>query len=392
MAIDFDKLQDSLAGAGGGYRTVAEGGEGEIDTPRFPSPVTDFDGILREAGFDPAEYELASTPRVSTWDAQTPEGLKRLYSYRISVRKIIDGIAEDDIEAARLRIQNRELPPVFFMGDTDLPEVSAVVNMADAQIAKSEGGGISGLTDRILNGLENIQAWLDRCRLSYNVSELILVNNGDVLENIAGNYASQQFTVEGNLRQQMNYALDFWDLYASELLPQFERKQFVTVLSNHGELGRLGTAKNQTSDSDNADAFLAEALKRIYKDKPGLDDIQWTIPRDEMNVYTETATGVKLAFCHGHKIKGSDAHGFETWLNGQQRGDIRAWEADIWVTAHRHNFQAWDLGSCSVFQCPSLDGGSKWFKDSTGRYSQSGMIGFLAGQHTKTKWSDLAFL
>jgi hypothetical protein len=110
-----------------------------------------------------------------------------------------------------------------------------------------------------------------------------------------------------------------------------------------------------------------------------------------MVVYT-AAAGVPLAFTHGHKIPGSDATGFEKWLNGQVRGDANAHAAKVWVTAHRHNFQAFDLGSTSVFQCPSLDGGSKWLTDMTGRYSRSGILAFLVGEHSKLGWSDLAFL
>jgi hypothetical protein len=110
-----------------------------------------------------------------------------------------------------------------------------------------------------------------------------------------------------------------------------------------------------------------------------------------MNVYTEAA-GIPLGFNHGHKIPGSDATGFEKWLNGQVRGDERAHRVKVWTTAHRHNFQAFDLGSCSAFQCPSADGGSKWLRDMTGRYSRSGILAYLVGDHAPLGWSDMAFL
>jgi hypothetical protein len=99
-----------------------------------------------------------------------------------------------------------------------------------------------------------------------------------------------------------------------------------------------------------------------------------------------------MAYNHGHKIPGSDAGGFEKWLNGQSRSDPRVNEARIWVTAHRHNFQSWDLGSAWGFQCPSADGGSKWLRDMTGRWSRSGILAFLVGEHDPLGWSDMAFL
>jgi hypothetical protein len=218
----------------------------------------------------------------------------------------------------------------------------------------------------------------------------VLVNNGDPMENCAGNYAAQLFTVELNTRGQMNFVLDVWEQYAKHLFPRFERARFVSVLCNHGEFGRMGGPKSQTSDSDNAGGFLAETLRRVL-DRPEFAHVEWTIPHDEMNVYADVA-GVPMAFNHGHKIPGSDANGFEKWLNGQVRGDTQAHAAKIWQTAHRHHFAAWDMGSCSVFQAPSLDGGSKWLTDLTGRYSRSGILAYLVGQHAPLGWSDMAFL
>jgi hypothetical protein len=164
----------------------------------------------------------------------------------------------------------------------------------------------------------------------------------------------------------------------------------VSVLCNHGEFGRMGGPKSQTSDSDNAGGFLAETLRRVL-DRPEFGHVEWTIPHDDMNVYADVA-GVPMGFNHGHKIPGNDASGFEKWLNGQVRGDHHAHAARIWQTAHRHHFAAWDMGSCSVFQAPSLDGGSKWLTDMTGRYSRSGILAYLVGEHAPLGWSDMAFL
>lgn len=719
--IDANKLMSSMSNTVGssGYKTETSGNTGFIETPGIPDQDVSFDTILTRCGFDPDEYEVDGTPTVKRWEAQTPDGVEWLSSYGIKVRKRVVDLPEEDIEERIERL--RSFTPALRKNRHGSGErVAAVVNLADLQAYKSEGGGIEGLTQRLTDGLENVQAWVDRCRSSYNVEEIILVNNGDAVEgcfqgdtmvltdrgyrpirdladegaatirtdygkwvdapfksfgsqqlyrleldrmgarkviyttgshrwltksgnnridkltthlakgdylasvfgaggttlepsrfgiahgvvfgdghrddrngraecalmlyknkwelgeylndptptgpyqrsageepylkysrlpgrfkdlpdlgesttylagwlagyiatdgsvgttvalssaarenleavesvaaiigigtnpiqkrtfwntppggsprevtvyrisfirstfpeslllranhrealgkmpprdrksghvvrsrqwsvvsaeptgrwedvycavvpgthtfaiegniltgNCAGNYDSQLFTVSGTHRQQYNYALDAWDVYARNLFPQFEHRQFVSVLSNHGEMGRFGTSRNKTSDSDSADGFLAETLKRVYDSTDEFADVEWTIPHDQMNVYTQTRQGVKLALNHGHKIKGSDASAFEKWLSGQARGDRDAWEADIWITAHRHNFQAWDLGSCSAFQCPSMDGGSKWLRDMNGRYSNSGILAFLVGQHSKTKWSDLAFL
>lgn len=76
---------------------------------------------------------------------------------------------------------------------------------------------------------------------------ITLVNNGDPIENIPGNYALQLYTVQGGLRQQLKLALELWQQYAITQFPMFDHAQFVSVLCNHGEVGRLGGSKSQTA-------------------------------------------------------------------------------------------------------------------------------------------------
>ena len=371
---------------------------GEFRDIKSSQPITDWTDIFHRFNLDPTIFEIQDdTVRMSMWQQskRTENGDRdviNLFSYRARFRRRTQGaITEADITAAQQRARAWKLPrrtPGTGLGEP----VAAVLNLADFQLGKSEGGGVDATLDRIYDGLENFHREIERQRRHHNLNELVIVNNGDPFEGIAGNYASQTHTVQTGLRGQMNLVLDVWSTYARELYPLFDKAQFVSVLCNHTEFGRQGgSSKSITSDSDNGGAFLAETLQRVLNVAPGLDHVQFTIPHDEMNVYTEAA-GIPIGFNHGHKIPGNDATGFERWLNGQARGDQRAHEARIWVTAHRHNFQAWDLGSTFAFSCPSCDGGSKWLRDTTGRYSRSGIVSFLVGNHHQLGWSDVAFL
>lgn len=375
---------------------------GEFSDVTVDAPITDGDWSRIFAIFqlDPDEFEVADdTVRMSTWQQskRLEDGHRdtvQLYSYSARFqRKPKQRLSDAEIEARRAEVRKWKIPVKKRTRDTDSVSsapVAAVINLADIQGGKSEGGGVAATQQRLHDGLANVTHWLDRMTAEYNIGEIVLVNNGDPMENCAGNYAAQLFTVELNHRGQMNFVLDVWEQYARHLFPRFDRARFVSVLCNHGEFGRMGAAKSQTSDSDNAGGFLAETLRRVL-DRPEFEHVEWTIPHDEMNVYADVA-GVPMAFNHGHKIPGNDASGFEKWLNGQVRGDHNAHAARIWQTAHRHHFAAWDMGSCSVFQAPSLDGGSKWLTDTTGRYSRSGILAYLVGEHTPLGWSDMAFL
>ncbi|MGB4347781.1 MAG: hypothetical protein WBJ21_15455 [Burkholderiaceae bacterium] len=374
---------------------------GEFVDVALDAPVidSDFSRVFRIFQLDPDEFEVADdTVRMSTWQQSkaTDDGtrdLVQLYSYSARfVRKPKARLSDAEVEARRAEVRKWKMPKSYRYdsGETGQTPVAAVINLADIQGGKSEGGGVAATQQRLLDGLENVDRWLRRMRSEYLINEVVLVNNGDPMENCAGNYAAQLFTVELNTRQQMNFVLDVWEQYARHLFPRFDKARFVSVLCNHGEFGRMGGPKSQTSDSDNAGGFLAETLQRVL-DRPEFAHVEWTIPHDQMNVYADVA-GVPMAFNHGHKIPGSDASGFEKWLNGQVRGDHDAHAARIWQTAHRHHFAAWDMGSCSVFQAPSLDGGSKWLTDMTGRYSRSGILAYLVGEHAPLGWSDMAFL
>ncbi|WP_280389806.1 hypothetical protein [Nocardia wallacei] len=397
LADDVQNIAEPSEPTGKGSIDVTSDGA-TVNNVVVDGPINgDWSRVFELFRLDSSEFEVVDdTVRMSTWqqsrraDAGDRDAVQ-LWSYSARFRrKPRARLSDAEIETRREQVRNWVLPAAAAPSG-DRPSVAAVVNLADVQGGKSEGGGVAATQQRLLDGLTNVRTWLDRQRLHYNVDEIVLVNNGDPMEGCDGSYASQLFTVELNTRGQMNFVLDMWELYARELFPQFTKAQFVSVLCNHGQLGRQSGRDNKTSDSDNAGGFLAETLQRILAARPEFGHVQWTIPHDEMNVYT-TAAGVPIGFNHGHKIPGHDASGFEKWLNGQVRGDLNAHGARIWQTAHRHHFACWDMGSCTVFQAPSLDGGSKWLRDLTGRYSRSGILTYLVGDHSPLGWSDLAFL
>lgn len=382
----------------------ATGTPTEIRTPSMSEIVgTDYTAIIAAMNIIlPAGHELRLVEmnyNQNAWTRNTVDQeqatTKPSVRYRFKVVTVHTPLlSEQDIADARKRVQAWKLPrriPGTGLG----PEVAVVVNLADMQAMKAEGGGIDALLQRMYDGLENVQTYVNRQRKSgRNINELVLANNGDPFEGIAGNYANQLHTVQGGLRAQMNHVLDVWEAYSRELFPQFDKGQFVTVHCNHTQFGRQGgSAKALTGDEDTGSAFLAESLQRILRGREDFAHVQFVIPHDEMNVYTNIA-GIPTAFNHGHKIPGSDAAGFEKWLNGQVRGDAQAHAAKLWFTAHRHHFASWDMGSTFVFQCPSCEGegASKWLRDATGKFSRSGILSVLVGRHDPLGWSDVAFL
>ncbi|MCS3426761.1 helix-turn-helix domain-containing protein [Leucobacter aridicollis] len=373
-------------------------GDGTFTNVKTTEKLTDWTHVFEQFGLDPEEFEIVDdTVTMKAWQqSRRIENGDRdtitLYSYGARFRrKTAPQITESDLAEFRERINGWSLGKPA--DPLDGVPVASALNLADMQLHKRDGGGLKPTLARLDRALNKYGESIEQARArGLNVNEIVLANNGDPFEGIAGNYANQAHTVEGGLRAQMNTVLNVWLMFARELFPMFEKRQFVSVLCNHTQFGRQGGAKDSfTGDEDNGSAFLAETLQRILHATPAFEDVQFTIPRDEMNVYT-TAAGVPIGFNHGHKIPKSDATGFESWLNGQVRADRRACDVRLWITAHRHNLQMFDLGNTSVLQCPSCDGGSKWLTDTTGKHSNAGVVSILVGEHHRLGWSDLTFL
>ena len=369
---------------------------GEFETGTLPEPLTgDWSGVLRGFGLDPDLFEVADdTVRMSKWQSSKrlengDRDLIWLYSYKARFKRRTQPLMADvDLEMFRTKV-GKWKPTAHKQKVSDEIPCTFVVCWADQQIGKSAGGGVDATVKRILAGFEaTVKRIVELRRIGRNIEGVAIVNMGDPIEGCDGNYASQLFTVELNLRQQLLLALDLWCKGLIAFSEMSEQIQFVSVLCNHGEWMRRG-GKQVTGDSDNVGGFLADTTKRILETNPATMHIKWIIPDDEMTV-TAVLSDVKVAFAHGHKISGKPLE----WLRGQSIRVLRdeGREPDLWVTAHFHHLNVTDFGAFTQIQCPSNDGGSKWFEDMTGKWSSAGTLTMLVGRHDQRNWSDLQVL
>ena len=345
----------------------------------------DWDGVLRHFGLNPEEFCIADdTVRMSSW--QQSKGLEdgsrdtiTLYSYRARFRRVTDRLPEAALEDLRKHVRKWKAPARKTPGSGLGAPSTFYVGWADWQLGKE--GTREFTTQRILDSFEQSAARVKELRkIGRNVTGLAIANMGDPVEGCYGNYASQQFTVEMNTRDQMLLALDLWVKGITTLAPMFDDVQVISVLCNHGEIGRGDNGKQQTSASDNMGGLLPSIVKRELDRVPALDHIQWKIPRSEMNVMS-VLSGVPVAFTHGHKAPADAA--LAKWMSDQSIILLREHGEDvrIWMTAHRHHYSLTDIGNYWRIQHPALDTGSKWFTDMTGKYSAPGTFTCLIGEH-----------
>ena len=89
-----------------------------------------WDDLIRELGMDPAKVMVAGTPRISSWDAQTKDGVERLFSYRAQLAP--RGRSAADIDALVVAAKRGAFVPKAV--DTDR---AYVVALGDLQLGKA---------------------------------------------------------------------------------------------------------------------------------------------------------------------------------------------------------------------------------------------------------------
>lgn len=385
-----DRVEDSLLAAPVGKLELGPDG-GEFSDIQTDAPLSDWSDIFRRFNLDPAAFEIVDdTVRMSQWQQskRLEDGTRdvvTLYSYRAQFRRKMAGLVD---QAAVVEGLRKWKPRTYIASSLGEP-VTFRDGWADWQLGKGEGDGTDGTVQRILDGFEKSIARVKQLRkIGVNVSELLIAQMGDPIEAVTGHYTSQTYTVDRNMRDQLNLAIELHLTGLKALAPLFERVTFAACLCNHGQWQRVG-GKAFTDDADNATGFIADTLRTVSGTHDGMSHVEWLVPRDEMITYG-TFSGVNVAMAHGHKIGGSE----ETWLSKQAGWLLseRGFRVELWSTAHRHTAALNDFGPYHRIQDSTVDPGSKSFTDGTGKFSTRGKTTFVIGSSFERKFAHYEVL
>lgn len=367
-------------------------GEGTI-TGISAEREPDWAGLLETWGFDPDLYHVDPDRgvQVRTWEgfAKDNDGeiqKVQLWYVRATVKA---GAPRDHAEIAKLcdeiRRHRPAKPPAVDTGR------ALVVALADWQTGKSEGGGSEALVARVLALHDAVPRRVRELkRLGRPVDRLVVAGMGDLVEGCDGHYAMQTFSVDLDRRGQVTVVrrlllklLESWSKLAPDLT-------VVAIPGNHGENRRNGKAF--TAFGDNDDTAVFEQVADVLASNPErYGHVRFVIPRDELTATLEV-NGTVLGFAHGHQARGGTGpqKKLEAWWKGQALGRTPIGEVDLLVSGHYHHLQVVEFTAGRTWlQCPSLDGGSRWWTDSTGSHSTPGTLTFTV---SADGWGDLAVL
>ena len=347
------------------------GDEGTITTPPVEGEVhPDWSGVLKMWGLDPEHFAVVEPVLFNVW-GDTLGILNRQWKGKV-VRKGRQETA--DIESLIAEIKKHK--------PRERKEIeggaSLVVCASDWQVGKRDGDGLKGLVGRWLQAIDDVEFRLKELKkLGRPIDSITVLCLGDLVEGCDGHYDIQTFTVEVDRRDQVKIARR---LLRDALIRWSRVVPSITVAAiggNHGENRKNGKAFTTLGDND--DVALVESVAEIFQANPeAYGHIKFAIPTDELSLTLEVH-GQIIGITHGHLAR--SGQGVESklrrWIADQTLGRQKIGDCDILVTGHYHSFKLADWGGVKWIQAPALDGGSVWWRQSTGEIADVGVLTFL---------------
>ena len=347
-----------------------------------------WDIYLAELGFDPKEFEIIEPFEVRTWTANMGAGeTEQFYYYKA---KIIskNPISSKDFDYKNLlkEIKAYKGQPQKIAGNS-----SFVVCLSDWQMGKRDGDGTQGIVKRIEQMIPDVTARIkDLKKNGVDLANLYVFGLGDIVEGCDGFYPMQEFSVEYDLRRQKMIARRLLIKAIKTWAPLFKNVVVACVPGNHGENRKNGKAF--TSFGDNFDVSLFDEAQEILSENPAFKKIKFIIPENELWI-TLDISGTIVGLAHGHQFRTGGRYSHQkavAWLSGQAFGMTDVGDSDILISGHFHHLFVVNEGKRTLMQCPSVDGGSEWFENMTGKTSYSGTLTFsITPGKTQLPWDNL---
>lgn len=363
-----------------------KGDEGEVTTlPMEGEIAPDWTGVLRMWGLDPNYFAVVEPVLFNVWG--DPLGVLNR-QWKGKVVRIQDSKKDYNLDKLKEEIKNHKRKKVEIIYGEGVFNVV----LADWQLGKPEGGGTEATAQRVLNAIEAVlRRVAELKRLKRPLGTLQIIWTGDSVEGCLGHYEMQTFGVDLDRRGQVNAvrtllleAIRVWS-------PHFDKVRLIAVGGNHGE-NRSSNGKAFTTLADNDDLAVIDQVKDVLAfNQEAYGHIEVIMAPDHLSLTVETA-GWILGLTHGHTARsGSTAElKLKTWLSKMSLGRQPIGECDILVTGHYHHLRQADWGSVHWLQAPALDGGSEWFRLTTGEHSEPGVLTFAT--YPEKKVADLQIL
>ena len=349
-----------------------------------------WDKYLEELGFNPDEFEIIEPFEIRSWDSNTENGKDTFYYYKAKiVSKYAVNDRDFDFKALLSEIKKSKPKAQTIKGKS-----SMIVCLSDWQMGKRDGDGTKGIVARIEQMIPDVTARIKQLRKSgVDLANLYVVGLGDIVEGCEGFYPMQEHSIEYDLRRQKMIARRLLVKSLKEWAPLFKNVVVACVPGNHGENRKNGKAF--TTFGDNFDVAIFDEAAEIFQENPAYKHVKFVIPENDLWL-TLDVSGTIIGLAHGHQVRTGGRYSHQkpvAWLSGQAFGMTEMGDADILISGHFHHLFVVNEGKRTLMQCPSVDGGSEWFENMTGKSSYAGTLTFsITPGKTQLQWDNLKVL
>ena len=396
---DFAKSERAMQNANRPRQVHPKGWEPRVDTAKKEivsrpqskagNPADHrWDEYLKDLGFNPDEFEIIEPFEIRSWDTNTAEGKDTFYYYKAKIiSKNLINDRDHDYKALLKEIKTSKPKAQKVTGKS-----SFIVCLSDWQMGKRDGDGTAGIVKRINQMIPDVTAQIKELRKNgVDIANLYVFGLGDIVEGCEGFYDMQTFTVEYDLRRQKMIARRLLVKALKEWSPLFKNVVVACVPGNHGE-NRNQKGKAFTTFGDNFDVSLFDEAQEILAENPAFKHVKFVIPENELWITLDVSDTI-IGLAHGHQFRTGGKYAHQkavNWLSGQAFGMTEMGDADILISGHFHHLFVVNEGKRTLMQCPSLDGGSDWFENLTGKSSFAGTLTFsITDGKTQLPWDNL---
>lgn len=345
-----------------------------------PITLQDARDWIKSSGDDPESYNLSVrsiaygdglfSNKMSAWPKKAKTGAAESSTVELNIQ-VPETLDPNQLLQSLRRINSQPTRPVAGSGTG-----AFVVSLNDTQFGKSEGGGTPATLARLNKAVELAILRVQELRtIGRELGTLVIIGGGDIVEGCVI-YPNQSYSIDLDRRGQINTAVAAILSTIDRLAPLFEKVVVLAARGNHGENRING---NRTTLYDNDDTLVFEMAQRATDRDPHLQHVKYIIAQDEAGVYADVA-GWRLATTHGDvygRGSGPIDKRAQGWYKNMAMARNPIGQADVLITHHFHHDKMSDWGACIWRQTPALDGGSLWFEQTTGEYSEAGMLSFV---------------
>ena len=331
-----------------------------------------YDTVLEKFGHDPKKVAIKGVLRESHKEYWSTDLEKMLWkhSYSFSVERRVEGVT-DDIDVVAL-LQSLPKTTTAYKPAKGIPS-TFVLDWADWQMGKKEGGGTEALIERLESAFASAITRIEELRATgRKLEELVIVGGGDMIEGCVI-YPQQAFGIDLNRREQIRNTVAAILRGLTLLAPLFETVRVVVVPGNHGEHRIAG---NRTEIGDNDDLLVFEMAQVGCANDPRFKHVSFEIASNEISIATNIrgwVYGVTHGDVYGRGAGGSVRNKVFNWFKTMAANRHPVGASDVLLTHHFHHDAMEDWGNTLWVQNPTIDGGSHYFKEYSGHETRPGM-------------------